>query len=268
MRQERYLSISEFAKISDVSRKALIFYDRIGLFKPARVLPNGYRYYAHWQIETITVINVLSGLGVPLEEIKHYLQNCDPQQAMQMFQKQSEAIQRKIETLRATQEMLEMRMELVQEGLAAGEEFCVVEQAETPLYWSEPFHHDTNQIPDEICVRFYNACEQKNISFCYPICYIVTQENLLAEKYTMVSRLCFRMKKWEKANGSMPAGRYLVGYGNYHYGDTLPLYKKLCRYAARQGLAIGGNAYEEYLLDEIMVSNPDAYKVKLSIQLR
>ena len=35
MKNSGYLTISEFSKIAEVSRKALIFYDRIGLFSPA-----------------------------------------------------------------------------------------------------------------------------------------------------------------------------------------------------------------------------------------
>ena len=37
------LKISEFAKIAEVSRKALIFYDNIGVFSPIYTAPNGYR---------------------------------------------------------------------------------------------------------------------------------------------------------------------------------------------------------------------------------
>ena len=44
MKKESFFSISEFSKLSDISRKALIFYDKAGLFPPARVDENGYRY--------------------------------------------------------------------------------------------------------------------------------------------------------------------------------------------------------------------------------
>ena len=70
--ENKYLSISDFSRLSSVSRKALIYYDRIGLFKPDFVKENGYRYYSHHQIETITVINTLSGSGMSLEQIKEF----------------------------------------------------------------------------------------------------------------------------------------------------------------------------------------------------
>lgn len=65
----------------------------------------------------------------------------------------------------------------------------------------------------------------------------------------------------------MPKGTYLVGYGYFHYGDTSGLYEKLYQYAREHQIEIGGDAYEEYLLDEVTASHTDAYKVKLSIQI-
>ena len=67
--KDNYLSISQFSKIAEVSRKALIFYDNIGLFSPDVTDSNGYRYYSHEQIYIISVINTLKELGMPLSEI-------------------------------------------------------------------------------------------------------------------------------------------------------------------------------------------------------
>jgi len=42
---ERYLSISQMAELHDVSRQTLIYYDKIGLFKPMHIDVNDYRFY-------------------------------------------------------------------------------------------------------------------------------------------------------------------------------------------------------------------------------
>ena len=40
-------TIGEISKHQNISRQTLIFYDKIGLFRPAYVDPeNGYRYYS------------------------------------------------------------------------------------------------------------------------------------------------------------------------------------------------------------------------------
>lgn len=268
MRKERYLPISEFARISGVSRQRLIYYDNIGLFRPALVKPNGYRCYAHWQVETITAICILSDLGVSLEQIKDYLQKYDPEQAIQMLKEQEQMIEQKIQRLQALQDMLRTRTHLLEEGLRAGDEIQVVQREETPLYLSEPFHCDNSELPDELWVRFYNGGEKQGIPFCYPVCYLVAQEDLLAGDCHMVSHLCYCLSNPVKANGAMPAGRYLVGYGNCHYGDSGSLYQKMLQHIRDTGLDIGGNAYEEYLMDELATSHPDGYRVRISICLK
>jgi DNA-binding transcriptional MerR regulator len=65
------MSISEFARRSRLSPRALRLYDELGLLAPARVdAATGYRFYAADQVETARLIAALRQLGVPLAEIK------------------------------------------------------------------------------------------------------------------------------------------------------------------------------------------------------
>jgi hypothetical protein len=58
-------TIGEFARIGNVSRKTLRYYDEIGLLHPARVdEANRYRYYSDDQVEVILTISELKGLGL------------------------------------------------------------------------------------------------------------------------------------------------------------------------------------------------------------
>ena len=72
---EELFKITEFAKIASTSRKTLQYYDEIGLFSPAYVAENGYRYYSLFQLDQLALIAVLRDLGLPLREIKQY-QEC------------------------------------------------------------------------------------------------------------------------------------------------------------------------------------------------
>lgn len=48
----------------------MFHYDEIGLFQPAIVMPNGYRYYEVRQMELLDTILLLKELGMPLKEIR------------------------------------------------------------------------------------------------------------------------------------------------------------------------------------------------------
>ena len=70
------ISITEMAKLRNISTETLRHYDRIDLLKPVHVDPDtGYRYYSITQYEKIGTIRELKNLGMSLREIKEYFEN-------------------------------------------------------------------------------------------------------------------------------------------------------------------------------------------------
>lgn len=68
-------TIGEFSKLVNISIKALRYYDKINLFKPAYVDPDtNYRYYKDSQIYHLDLIKSLKYIGTPLEEIKEVME--------------------------------------------------------------------------------------------------------------------------------------------------------------------------------------------------
>lgn len=66
--------IGEFARLTQVSAKALRLYDEMGLLKPVRVDPfTDYRYYSADQLPRLHRIIALKELGFTLEQIKPLL---------------------------------------------------------------------------------------------------------------------------------------------------------------------------------------------------
>jgi DNA-binding transcriptional MerR regulator len=67
--------IGDFSKLSQVSVKALRFYDEVGLLKPTYVdRDTGYRYYSAALLPRLNRILAFKELGFSLEEISHLLE--------------------------------------------------------------------------------------------------------------------------------------------------------------------------------------------------
>jgi len=65
------IRIGSFARIAQVSTRALRLYDKLGLLKPAQVDPNtDYRYYSIDQLPRLNRILALKDLGFSLEQIE------------------------------------------------------------------------------------------------------------------------------------------------------------------------------------------------------
>ncbi|MCC8107561.1 MAG: MerR family transcriptional regulator [Planctomycetes bacterium] len=92
-------TISEFARISGISRDNLIFYDRIGVLKPEKVDYNGYRYYSIRQIWLVYFVMMFKEFGMPLEKIKKISRDRTPERILQVFSNQKEVIGREIRKL-------------------------------------------------------------------------------------------------------------------------------------------------------------------------
>ena len=72
------LRAADFAHICGTNKRTLHHYDQIGLFAPALRGENGYRYYSQEQYDVFMVIAALKELGMPLLDIKAYLDRRDP----------------------------------------------------------------------------------------------------------------------------------------------------------------------------------------------
>ena len=68
-------TIGQFAALHEINKKTLMWYDEIGLLKPACIKENGYRYYSYQQSTVLETILMLRELNVSLDEIKQFMEN-------------------------------------------------------------------------------------------------------------------------------------------------------------------------------------------------
>lgn len=71
------MTVSEVARISGVSVRALHHYDEIGLLRPSRRSPAGYRLYSATDLERLQQILFFRALEVPLDDIARIMTDPD-----------------------------------------------------------------------------------------------------------------------------------------------------------------------------------------------
>lgn len=103
MGKQEYLSAGRFAALVGTTKETLFHYDEIGLFVPKRREANGYRYYAMDQMETFDVIGMLRELGMPLAEIRNYLEQRSPEKFGVLLEQEEKVVREKIQRLREMQ---------------------------------------------------------------------------------------------------------------------------------------------------------------------
>ena len=67
----KLFTIGQFAALHGINKKTLMWYDEIGLFKPAFIHEeNGYRLYSYYQSTELEVILLLRDMNVPIRGLK------------------------------------------------------------------------------------------------------------------------------------------------------------------------------------------------------
>ena len=92
---------------------------------------------------------------------------------------------------------------------------------------------------------------------------VVSQKDLLAGRFERVDRLFVRMDDVDAE--LKPAGLYAVTYHKGPYESVLEIYEPFLRQLEEQGLAVCGDAYEEYLLGKLSVQDQTDFIFKISL---
>lgn len=104
MRQ--YLTITAFAKRFGLSRSTLLYYDRIGLLKPASMNPSGYRLYGEAEKARMETINIYREAGLSLTEIREILDGKRGGALESALERRLIALDREIRDLHAQQHLV------------------------------------------------------------------------------------------------------------------------------------------------------------------
>jgi DNA-binding transcriptional MerR regulator len=111
--------IGDFSRLSQVSIKALRYYDEIGLLPPAHIDPfTSYRYYSAEQLPRLNRILALKDLGLSLEQIAALLdQDLPPDRIQNLLRAKRAEIARQVAEEQARLAQVEARLrQIEQEG--------------------------------------------------------------------------------------------------------------------------------------------------------
>lgn len=96
----QYLSIGEVAKARGVNVQSLRYYEKLGILVPAYINPeNGYRYYSLEQIMILDTIILCVDLGIPLKNLKNYVDEDSQLKFEQLLQDGRQLARKKIQKI-------------------------------------------------------------------------------------------------------------------------------------------------------------------------
>ncbi|GAA0109485.1 MerR family transcriptional regulator [Clostridium sp.] len=266
---KKYYTTGEFAELCGIKKKTLFHYDDIDLFKPEKVMSNGYRYYSKYQLEVFNVISVLKEIGMPLKEIKKFLDKRNPENTLQLLKYEKEQVEKEIHNLKRIQKLLEVKLNLIEVGINSTSELVLEEKEEEYIVLSNPVNETEDDYDIETYTEHIKYCIDNDLDYGYPVGSIINKENLINRRFDKYSYYFSKVREKKKYKDLVlkPKGLYLVGYSHGYYDKVYKVYEKMIKYIEENNLRINGYSYEEVLIDEIASSIGDDFVIKISIKV-
>ncbi|HJD20308.1 MAG TPA: MerR family transcriptional regulator [Candidatus Gemmiger faecigallinarum] len=273
-RSDDLFSIGEVAKYQKISKQTLIFYDRIGLFRPAWVDPdNGYRYYSAKQLDELDAILIMKAIGFPLAEIRAHMQNYTIDSSLVALRRQLTVIDRQIRELGMLRSRVQHRCDQMEQARADRQAENAVTVGHTPAQYILCRPVASPRTLREISVAT-KQCFADSFAGQLPVFFqcgvIVPLENICAGRCTEASEAFLPIDPTDKADGLrlLPAGPCV---SLCHVGDYLSIgrtYRKLLDYCDSHGLQIVSDSYEFCINDYITTRDESEYITKILFYIR
>jgi DNA-binding transcriptional MerR regulator len=261
-------SISAFAEFSRTTKDTLLYYDKLKLFSPRIRGENGYRYYAPDQLATMNVIRTLQDLGLSLGEIKELIDARNPENFDITFDQQIKKLDRRIQELMNNRMLLKTLHSNIQEGLGVDEDSLFIEVLpEASLVIGEENDYSNGQDAYDALTVFYKVIHEKypEMNLNYPVWGLFDGERIRNRDWKWPNRYYFHHHNGDKKR---PKQEYAVGYSRGGYGQCDDLYERVLDFIEEMGYEIHGNCYEEYILNEICISNESGYLIRLVVGVK
>lgn len=271
-----FFSIGELAGYQKISKQTLIFYDKIGLFKPAYTNPEtGYRYYSTLQLDTLDTIIVMKTIGFSLEEIKTYMENRNFETSRESFRHQIEVIDRQLEALGTIKKRLLQKCatqdEFRQQIKQMPNQNVHIENVQKRYIFCQPVAPPYSLADISLATKkCFAAAAAKNVPIFYEVGVSVPRKHLHSGRYVAAS-LAFLSSEYAKDINELkclPAGRCVVAY---HYGEYLKIdgtYEKIFEYCKKNHLDIISDSYEFCIHDNLTTGNEKEYITKIMFYIK
>lgn len=266
---KEYLTTGEFAKLCNVPKHVLFHYDQIGLFQPQLVDNNGYRQYSFHQYDTFTVIVTLKKLGMPLKEIKGYMDGRTPEQLVELLDEKIKEIDQEVRKLRGVKQVIADLKESTQEALE-------VEYNQVELAYCEEFKALCSQNKDssveyaDFTQELIHMNQENEWMTADFLGASITMENIYRHQNRNYSYLYTKRRK-SSSQGTVTirkAGWYLRTYYKGDYAKFKEMYQQILTYAKEHKIILGDYAYEEYLIYEIGTRYREEYVTLILVEVK
>lgn len=266
------IKTGDFARLCNTNKRTLFHYDEIGLFSPAYTDEKGYRFYTESQCDVFFTITCLKELGMPLKEIKGYIDHRNPADLERLLLEQQKKVKQELKRLHRIEQVIHTKLSLVTVGgrlTFRGRISPVALERHPEEYLAVSSRLDTDDheaLFTAIC-RHISHCNHHHLNAGHPYGAILSVSSLKAGNTNLYAYFMTKLAAPDPSHESLikPEGTYAVVYLRGNYYDADEAYDRLFDYIEEHHLLTGEFCYKEAIWDELTVEEAQEYITRISI---
>ncbi|MCI8530012.1 MAG: MerR family transcriptional regulator [Lachnospiraceae bacterium] len=267
--KNKLLTIGQFAALHGINKKTLMWYDEIGLFKPASINPvNGYRCYNYHQSPILETILLLRELDVSIAEIQHFMQCRSAENMKCLLEEKIAHLDMQIMHLHGVKNTLNnhlknmntlITMDLCEINIIEKEECCLVT---VDIDSNITFEKEVELITAETARYQLGRLHEASYGSMIPV------SSLQRGNFDDYTKLFIEIPFLKHAQDLhvRPGGKYISAF---HKGgwEELPLrYQAILTFAQERGLTLSGFSYEKGI-NEAVIDRIEDYIIQIEIPI-
>ncbi|QJB57080.1 GyrI-like domain-containing protein [Pseudodesulfovibrio sp. zrk46] len=275
MKPKGQIFIGDMSKICNISKKALRYYDEIGLIPSQRHDYNNYRYYTYESQLCVPVIKYYKQMGFTLDEMKEYIEGNTTnvyRSLQRSFQAKAEELEEQQEAIRRKQVAIMDWSHLIQEAENVidhdvTEPSVKYVEASQLLFMDQTFEDDMRG--SIINIEFTNYVESLGNEITGPV---LINFSSISDR---VEGLDQPVKILQKTLiPTKPEHTYTMGgktmLSCYHIGNHEDLgetYEKMRRWARQHQYNVSEESFERYVTDYWTTNNSAKHVTEILIEV-
>lgn len=257
---------AQFAKLHDVNKRTLHYYDNIDLFSPHKKGDNGYRYYTSSQSIDFEFIRMLKELNMSIVEIKDYINAPSDEKFINIANVKMIEIENQIHSLIRKKEILQKRKDQLKFGQWIFKQDIAVVEFDHIHILELPMRCMTGITGEDVFAyaKKYWDLEQIHMG----IGSYISMEKVLENNFDIYDGIFTSEFNIEKAQHDFIElnGKYLCGCVKGDWENIPAMYQKMLTCAKKKDFNLIGNAYE-IGLNEFAISHIDDYLTLIMIKI-
>lgn len=268
------LSITEMAKLRNVTSETLRHYDRIGILSPSYISKSGYRYYSIRQYEKLGTVVELRKMGMSLKQIQQYFENRNLEKSIEILTRFQLEYEKKLEDQIHLNEEMKKKINYLESLRNLPPLYEVYERSYSERYMITLGKETGDSSRHAYAFTKLEQCLQENI----PIIAsdrvgIYANDSLLLENDWQIPAVPMILLTEQIDNSPLlkkiPGGRYVcILYRNGTLEKYDPCFEQLKSYIKEKHYEISGNILQIYKIDVTLTNDRNETIMEIQIPVK